>query len=86
MPEKNGDLALYYYPGTRATRARWILEELGVDYEPVLVNLTKGAQREPGYRMIHLSARCPHSSTVTASFTNPLASVSILRIGFRIPS
>lgn len=59
MPEKNGDLALYYYPGTRATRARWILEELGVDYEPVLVNLTKGAQREPGYRMIHPLGQVP---------------------------
>ena len=45
--------ALYEYPPTRSQRARWALEELGVDYESRVVDLPARAQDEAGYRAIH---------------------------------
>ena len=67
MSERNENLTLYYYPRTRATRARWIIEEIGVKYDAVLVNLKEGAQKEPDYLAIHPLGRVPalrHGDTV----------------------
>jgi len=44
-------LKLYYIPKTRASRARWMLDELGVEYE--LVRMTFKDARTPEYRRIH---------------------------------
>jgi glutathione S-transferase len=38
-------MKLYYVPRTRATRPRWLLEELGVPYELVRLDSTKGETR-----------------------------------------
>jgi glutathione S-transferase len=46
-------LVLYYAPRTRAFRARWMLEELGIPYELHRVDLAHGEQRTPEYRRIH---------------------------------
>jgi glutathione S-transferase len=44
-------LKLYYIPKTRSSRARWMLEELGVPYE--LVRMTFQDAKSPEYRRIH---------------------------------
>jgi glutathione S-transferase len=44
-------LKLYYIPKTRSSRARWMLEELGVDYE--LVRMTFEDARAAEYRKLH---------------------------------
>ncbi|MCA9663413.1 MAG: glutathione S-transferase family protein, partial [Myxococcales bacterium] len=49
----------YYAPRTRSVRARWILEELGVDYELVTVNLTEGEHKQADYLKIHPLGRVP---------------------------
>jgi glutathione S-transferase len=46
-------MKLYYYPQTRATRPRWLLEELGAPYELARVDLSTGEQKGPEYRKIH---------------------------------
>jgi len=47
MPE------LYEWPPTRSQRAKWALEELGIEYSSHLVNMPHGEQNSDAYRAIH---------------------------------
>ena len=47
MPE------LYEFPPTRSQRAKWALEELGIEYTSHLVDLQNGQQDSDAYRAIH---------------------------------
>ena len=44
---------LFEFPPTRSQRAKWALEELGVEYESHVVDLTEGQQNLDAYRAIH---------------------------------
>jgi len=44
---------LYEFPPTRSQRAKWALEELGVDYASHVVSLPDGQQDSDAYRAIH---------------------------------
>lgn len=46
-------LTLYYSPRTRATRVAFLLEELGVPYERVALDLGKGENKTQEYLSIH---------------------------------
>jgi glutathione S-transferase len=50
---------LYYSPMTRAGRCRWALEELGVPYELVRLDLHKREHKQPEYLKIHPLGRVP---------------------------
>lgn len=52
-------MKLYYAPQTRAGRPRWMLEELGVPYELVTLDLGKGEHKTPAYRAIHPHGAVP---------------------------
>jgi len=52
-------MKLYFTPRTRATRPRWMLEELGVPYEVVTVDLAAKENREPGHRRAHPLGQVP---------------------------
>ena len=52
-------MKLYSNPFSRGTRPRWLLEELGVPYALVHVDMKAGAHKEPGYRAIHPLGRVP---------------------------
>lgn len=45
-------IELYEWPPTRSQRARWALEELGLDYKSRLVKLLEGEQDRAPYREI----------------------------------
>lgn len=46
-------------PGTRGTRVRWMLEELGVPYETKALDFRKGETRAPEYLEIHPHGKVP---------------------------
>ncbi len=46
-------IRLYEWPPTRSQRARWVLEEVGAEYESRLVDLPGGEQHAPAYRAVH---------------------------------
>lgn len=50
---------LYGMPKTRTTRVVWALEELGVEYNYHLVDLTKGAGQQPEFLALNPSGKVP---------------------------
>ena len=52
-------LTLYFVPQTRATRPRWVLEELGVPYELVQLDPAKGETKSDAYRAMHPLGHVP---------------------------
>lgn len=52
-------MKLYYAPRVRANRVRWALEEFGVPYDLVAVDLGAGEHRRPEYLAIHPRGRVP---------------------------
>jgi glutathione S-transferase len=50
---------LYYVPRTRATRPRWLLEELGLPHELVRLDAKKGETRTPEHRARHPLGHVP---------------------------
>jgi glutathione S-transferase len=52
-------MRLYEFPPTRSIRARWTLQELGVDFEPIRVNLIAGEHRSPAFLKINPAGKVP---------------------------
>jgi glutathione S-transferase len=46
-------MKLYHQPGTRSSRVRWLLGELGLDHDVEQVNVFVGEGRKPEYQKIH---------------------------------
>jgi glutathione S-transferase len=52
-------ITFYYSPRSSATRCLWALEELGVPFEKVRVDLTKGDQKKPEFLAINPNGKVP---------------------------
>jgi glutathione S-transferase len=52
-------MKLYEFAPTRSIRVRWTLQELGVDYEPITVNLLAGEHRRPEFLKINPAGKLP---------------------------
>jgi glutathione S-transferase len=52
-------MKLYEFGPTRSIRARWTLQELGVDFEPICVNLLAGEHRRPEFLRINPAGKIP---------------------------
>ena len=52
-------MRLYEFAPTRSIRVRWTLQELGVDFESVVVNLVAGDHRRPEFLKINPAGRVP---------------------------
>lgn len=52
-------LRFYYSPMSSSTRVHWALEELGVPYEKVKLDLTAGDQRKPEYLALNPNGKVP---------------------------
>jgi glutathione S-transferase len=50
---------LYYSPGAASMVVHWMLIELGVPFEAVLVDIETGAQRNPDYLRLNPAGRVP---------------------------
>ena len=69
MPE------LYEWPPTRSQRAKWALEELGIEYSSHMINLTEGQQDTDAYRAIHPLGVVPALATDTYTIFESVAIV-----------
>jgi glutathione S-transferase len=52
-------MKLYWAPQTRSIQALWALEESGLTYERVLIDVRAGAQNSPRYRAINPMRKVP---------------------------
>ena len=52
-------IRLYEFGPTRAIRARWVLQELGVDFEAVTLDIRTGAQRRPEFLRLNPAGKLP---------------------------
>jgi glutathione S-transferase len=52
-------MRLYWSPRTRSLRALWMLEEAGVPYERVLVDIQNGGQNDPAFRKVNPMGKVP---------------------------
>ena len=52
-------MKLYYWPKTRAFRALWMLEELGVPYEFAYVNIRAGEQNGAAFCAVNPMSKLP---------------------------
>jgi len=52
-------ITLYFTPGTRAIRPRWLLEELEIKYDLVNIDLRGGAAQTPEYLAVHPLGQVP---------------------------
>ncbi|SCU81227.1 Glutathione S-transferase [Cupriavidus necator] len=52
-------MTLYYNPQSRASVARWMLEEVGADYKLQHIDLTKGESRSPEFLAINPMGKIP---------------------------
>jgi glutathione S-transferase len=52
-------MQLYEFAPTRSIRVRWILQELGIDFESIAVNLMAGEHRHPDFLKINPAGKLP---------------------------
>jgi glutathione S-transferase len=52
-------MKLYEFAPTRSIRARWTLQELGVDFEPIVVDLVAGEHRKPEFLQLNPAGKIP---------------------------
>ena len=52
-------MKLYEFAPTRSIRARWTLQELGVDFEAITVNLVRGEHRRPEFLQLNPGGKVP---------------------------
>ncbi len=69
----SSDIVLYFYPGTRAVRPRWLLEELEVPYDLVVLNLREGDHKRKPYLAINPAAKVPALTDGEITLTESLA-------------
>lgn len=71
-------MKLYYAPGTCSLAAHIVLEELGVAFEPIRLDLANGDQRAPDYLAINPKGRVPALVTDQGVLTESPAILTFL--------
>lgn len=52
-------MKLYEFAPTRSIRVRWVLQELGVEFEAISINLRAGEHRAPAFLAINPTGKLP---------------------------
>ncbi len=52
-------MKLYEFAPTRSIRVRWVLQELGVDFEAITINMQAGEHRTPAFLTINSTGKLP---------------------------
>ncbi|WP_438405214.1 glutathione S-transferase, partial [Aeromonas hydrophila] len=78
------DLTLYFAPGTCAMAVRMALLEANAPFQPRLVNLAAGEQRDPAYLAINPKGRVPALVTEQGTLTETPA--LLLYVAQRFPA
>ena len=52
-------MRLYEFGPTRSIRVRWTLQELGVPFESIIVNMMKGEHRSPEFLAVNPAGKLP---------------------------
>ena len=52
-------MKLYEFGPTRSIRARWVLQELGVEFESVTINMLEGEHRSPEFLTLNPAGKLP---------------------------
>jgi glutathione S-transferase len=71
-------MRLYELAPTRSIRVRWTLQELGVDFEAVTIDLQKGDNRTPDFRALNPAGKLPVLVDGDAVLTESVAIVLYL--------
>jgi glutathione S-transferase len=71
-------MKLYEFPPTRSIRARWTLQELGVPFESVTVNMITGEHKNPEFLRINPAGKLPVLVDGDLTLTESLAIVIYL--------
>jgi len=71
-------MRLYEFPPTRSIRVRWTLQELGVEFESVRVDLLAGDHRRPEFLALNPAGRIPVLVDGDAVITESVAIVMYL--------
>ncbi len=71
-------MKLYYGTGSCSLLVHFVLEELGVAFEPVLVDLSKGVQHDATYRAVNPKGKVPALVTPEGTLTECVAIVECL--------
>ena len=71
-------MKLYEFPPTRSIRVRWTLQELGVDFESVVVNLVADEHLSPWFRKINPAGKIPVLVDDDLTLTESVAIVTYL--------
>lgn len=77
-------ITIYGYPFTRSTRATWALEEIGVDYDFVPVNLSKGEHKKTEFLKINPGGKIP--ALVDGDFILTESAAIVTYIGEKFPA
>ncbi len=71
-------MKLYEFPPTRSIRVRWTLQELGVDFESVTVNMTAGEHKSPAFLKVNPAGKLPALVDGDLTLTESIAIVLYL--------
>jgi glutathione S-transferase len=71
-------MRLYEFPPTRSIRVRWTLQELGIPFESVPVNLIAGDHRKPEFLALNPAAKIPVLVDGDVVLTESVATVMYL--------
>lgn len=71
-------MKLYEFPPTRSIRVRWTLQELGVDFEAITVNMIAGEHKSPEFLKINPAGKLPVLVDGNLTLTESLAIVLYL--------